>query len=176
MLSKFAKVLLVLTAFAPTLLTFAFVQWRRDEFYPWGLTGLVVAVLLSAICYMVLLEATRQLEVVDCHLSSIKTADTEIVGYVLSYLVPLANFSGERLDPLVLGFVAAFFLFIVWTSHSYHFNPLMSMLGYHFYEVTDETNVAYVLITRRSLRSAKKAAKIVQLGEYILLDVDNPDG
>ena len=120
MLSKFAKVLLVLTAFAPMLLTFAFVQWRRGEFAPWGMTALSVAILLSAICYMVLSEATRQLEVVDSHLRSIRTADTEIVGYVLSYLVPLANLSSAQLDPLVLGFVAVFFLFIVATSHSYH--------------------------------------------------------
>lgn len=175
MLSRVAKVLLVLTAFAPALLTFAFVQWRRHQFYPWGMTGLLVAVLLSAICYMVLSEATRQLEIVDSHLRSIKTADTEIVGYVLSYLVPLANLSSPQLDPLVLAFVAIFFLFIVATSHSYHFNPLMSLLGYHFYEITDETSVSYVLITRRSLRSAKKTAHVVQLSEYILLDVDKSD-
>lgn len=123
---------------------------------------------------MVLSEATRQLEVVDCRLSSIKTADTQIVGYVLSYLVPLANISSAKLDPLVLGFVALFFLFIVGTSHSYHFNPLMSLLGYHFYEITD-SGVSYVLITRRGLRSTKKTAHVVQLSEYILLDVDKPD-
>ena len=51
----------------------------------------------------------------------------------------------------------------------------MSVLGYHFYEVTDETSVSYVLITRRNIRTAKKTARVVQLSEYILLDVDNPD-
>jgi hypothetical protein len=175
-LSRFAKVLLVLTAFAPVLLTFAFVQLRHDEFIPWGATGLIVAVLLALICLLVLKEAARQLEIVGARLISIKTADTEIVGYVLSYLVPLANLSSTDVDPWVLVFVAGFFLFIVATSHSYHFNPLMSVLGYHFFEVTDETGVSYVLITRRSLRVARMATRVVQLSEYILLDVEKTDG
>jgi hypothetical protein len=172
MLSRFAKVLLVLTAFAPILFTVAFVEWRKGTFSPWGPTCLVVAALLSAICYLVLAAASRHLERMPCHLASIKTADREIVGFVLSYLVPLANLSGGAFDPWTLAFVAFFFLFIVATSHAYHFNPLMSVLGYHFYEVTDSGSVSYVLITRRSLHAAKSTARVVQLSEYILLDVD----
>jgi hypothetical protein len=174
MLSKVAKVLLVLTAFAPMLLTIAFVEWRRGEFIPWGATSLIVAALLSAVCYLVLIAAARQLEVVQCHVDSIRTADAEIVGYVLSYLVPLANLSNAPPDAVVLIFVACFFLFIVYTSHSYHFNPLMSVLGYHFYEITDSASVSYVLITRANLRAARSTARVVQLSEYILLDVDKP--
>lgn len=68
--------------------------------------------------------------------------------------------------------MAVFFLFIVATSHAYHFNPLMSVLGYHFYEVTDTGGVSYVLITRRSLHTARSAARVVRLSEYIILDVD----
>jgi hypothetical protein len=172
MLSRFAKVLLVLTAFAPILFTVAFVQWRKGTFSPWGPTCIVVAALLSAICYLVLNAAGRQLEKMPCDLVSIKTADKEIVGFVLSYLVPLANLSSGGFDPWTLAFVALFFLFIVATSHAYHFNPLMSVLGYHFYEVTDSGGVSYVLITRRSLHTARSTARVVQLSEYILLDVE----
>ena len=172
MLSKLAKVLLVLTAFAPILFTVAFVEWRKGHFLPVGPTCLMVAAALVTICYLVLKGAGQQLEVMPCNLRSIKTADKEIVGFVLSYLVPLANLSGKEMDPWTLGFVAVFFLFIVATSHAYHFNPLMSVLGYHFYEVTDTNSVSYVLITRRNLRSARTTAHVVQLSEYILLDVE----
>jgi hypothetical protein len=172
MLSRFAKVLLVLTAFAPILFTVAFVQWRKGTFSPWGPTCIAVAALLSIICYLVLTAASQHLEKMPCRFASIKTADKEIVGFVLSYLVPLANLSGGAFDPWTLAFVAVFFLFIVATSHAYHFNPLMSVLGYHFYEVTDTGGVSYVLITRRSLYTARSAARVVQLSEYIILDVD----
>lgn len=175
MISRFAKILLVLTAFAPILLTVAFVEWRKGHFIPWGPACLVMAVSLAAICYMLLREAERLPGSIECHLVSIKTADKEILGFVLAYLVPLANLSGGTFDPIVLLFVAVFFLFIVATSHSYHFNPLLSLLQYHFYEVTDRTGVSYVLITRRTLRSAKQTASVVQIGEYILLDVDKTD-
>lgn len=173
MLSRLAKVLLVLTAFAPVLFTIAFVEWRKGQFSPAGPTVIAVAICLTALCYLVLRGARTELEVMPCRLKSIKTADKEVVAFVLSYLLPLANLSGRSTDSWTLAFVAAFFLFIVATSHAYHFNPLMSVLGYHFYEVTDEDSVSYVLITKRNLRSARAAACVVQLSEYILLDVDD---
>src|SRR2546422_11569377 len=112
MLSRLTKVLLVLTAFAPVLVTYAFVQWRRGAFVPMGLTSLVVAVLLAALCFLILTEARRQLPVVECRLERVKTADSEIVAFVLSYLLPLANVSRDALDPYVLTFVLGFFFVI----------------------------------------------------------------
>ena len=171
MLSRLAKVLLVLTAFAPVLVTYAFVRWRRSMFLPWGLSSLIVALLLVLVCYLILREARSRLPVIPCQVGS-----TEIVAFVLSYLLPLVNVTHDSFDPVVLIFVLVFFLVIVWTTDSYHFNPLLSLLGFHFCEITDTTKVSYVLITRRNLRLARQTRRVVQISEYILLEAEGADG
>lgn len=179
MLSRLAKTCLVLTAFAPILLTAAFVQWRREALYPWGWVCLVATCLMVGACQLILAVAARKLEVFPVKIDAVKTVDTEVVAYVLSYLLPLANLQAEPRDPFVISFVAIFFLAIVASSQSYHFNPLLNLLGYHFYEVSDRsgsTAVSYVLVTKRNIRVATGHGQVVMIGEYILLDVGAANG
>jgi hypothetical protein len=70
----------------------------------------------------------------------------------------------------VLIFVAALFFLIVATSHSYHFNPLLGFLGYHFYEVNIEGGITYVLITKQNIADCKSITQVVQLTEYMILE------
>jgi hypothetical protein len=175
LLSRLTKALLVLTAFAPVLITYAFVLWRKGQIWPWGVTWIVVSGALTTICLLVLVEARRSLQKIACNIEEIRTADKEIVAFVLTYLAPLASIGQDSLDPWIVAFVAAFFLAVVWTSHAYHFNPLLSLIGFHFYEITDSSRVSYVLITRRNLRQAKHTATVVQLSEYILLELETRD-
>lgn len=142
---------------------------------PEGAALAFAAICLLAICTAILHQARARLGRIACQVEEIKTADKEIVAYVLTYLAPLTTLGQQGLDPSVAAFVAVFLLAVVWTSHSYHFNPLLSLAGYHFYEITDATRVSYVLITRRSLRQARHLATVVQLSEYILLDAGRPD-
>ena len=57
------------------------------------------------------------------------------------------------------------------TGYNYHFNPLLGLLGWHFYKVESTEGVKYVLITKKQLRTAADSIKVGQLTEYILLDV-----
>jgi hypothetical protein len=70
----------------------------------------------------------------------------------------------------VLIFIAVIFFFIVLNSHAYHFNPLLGIFGYHFYEVTIEGNITYVLITRQNIADCKSISHVVQLTEYMILE------
>ena len=70
----------------------------------------------------------------------------------------------------VLVFVLLVFFLAIWTTHAYHFNPLLVVFGYHFYEVTNEGNVTYVLITRSTLRATSGVTAVRELTDYILLD------
>lgn len=76
MLSRLTKALLVLTAFAPVLVTYAFVLWRKGELSPWGLSWLGVSVGLVAICLLVLTEACRSLPRISCNIEEVRTAAT----------------------------------------------------------------------------------------------------
>jgi hypothetical protein len=172
MLSKIAKVSLVSTAFAPVLLTLGY------RYYKGGNVGLFIgailtAVLLCGLCLLLLHAARTQLQTTSITVTSVKTADTEIVGFVIAYLLPLVTVDGQGVDMDVLAFVLVLLLLVVWATHAYHVNPLLALFGYHFYEITDGGDVTHILITRRTLRDSKHITKTVQLTEYMLLDVSD---
>lgn len=187
MLNKLAKLSLVSTALAPICLTLWFVEissawqpgvpWSENLAAHWlvGSGYLLAALVLSGLCYgLVWLSATRHgLERLPVKIKSVKTVDKEIVGFLLVYLLPLINQSQSTISVPVLVFVAVIFFLIVYNSHAYHFNPLLGFFGYHFFEVTIEGDITYVLITRQNITDCKAVTQVVQLTEYMILDANH---
>jgi hypothetical protein len=130
-----------------------------------------VAVLLTISCVLVVRAAQTQLPVIDnFSIDSIKTADKEVLGFVLAYLLPLMNLTPVRVDPRLMVFVFGILFFVVLTTHSYHVNPLLGLIGYHFYEVSTTSKVTFVLITRRDMRSKDDVRAVVQLTDYVVME------
>jgi hypothetical protein len=183
-LNRLAKLALVSTALAPICLTLWFVEmssaWQGDVSWAenlaaYWLTGsgyLLAALVMSGLCFgLVWLSASRHgLERLPVKIKSVKTVDKEIVGFLLVYLLPLINQSQSTISVPVLVFVAVLFFFIIYNSHAYHFNPLLGFFGYHFFEVTIEGDITYVLITRQNITDCKAVSHVVQLTEYMILD------
>ncbi len=187
MLNKLSKLALVSTALAPICLTLWFVEISKawQSTLPWsdniathwqvGSGYLLATLILSGLCYgLVWLSASHYgLEPLPVQINSVKTADNEIVGFLLVYLLPLINQSQDTISLPVLLFVAVIFFLIVYNSHAYHFNPLLGLFGYHFFEVTIEGDITYVLITRKNITDCKNVSKVVQLTEYMILEATN---
>lgn len=187
MLNRLAKLALVSTALAPICLTLWFVEvsrvWQGDISWSENLANnwlvgsgyLLSALILSGLCFgLVWLSASSYgLESLPVKIKSVKTVDKEIVGFLLVYLLPLINQSQSAISVPVLVFVAVIFFFIVYNSHAYHFNPLLGFFGYHFFEVTIEGDITYVLITRQNITNCKSVSQVVQLTEYMILDAND---
>jgi hypothetical protein len=103
-------------------------------------------------------------------ISSVKTADREIGGFILVYLLPLINESTLKIDCTILIFVMCLFFIVVLKSNAYHFNPLLGFLGYHFYEITVVGEVSYVLISKKTVRNCKNIKEVVHISEYMILE------
>jgi len=182
MLNKAAKLTLVATSLAPICLTLWFVEfsnawddkltflqnmvanWQVGSFY------LVATALMSLLCFLLVWLSGRNLERLPVKIKAVKTVDKEIVGFLLVYLLPLINQPNNTISLSVLVFIAVIFFFIVQNSHAYHFNPLLGFFGYHFYEVTIEGDITYVLITRQNIADCKSIRHVVQLTEYMILE------
>ena len=170
MLSKLAKSSLVATSLAPIFLTLWFVDFSKRWEWSEGIVYMIAALLLTCICWVLLSLSKTRLEKLPLEIKSVKTVDKEIVGFIIIYLLPLINESSTKVNPKVLAFVMALFFIVVLTSHSYHFNPLIGFLGYHFYEVTLTGEVSYVLISRKNIRNCKNIKQVVQISEYMILE------
>jgi MFS family permease len=168
MLSQVTKFLLAATSIAPIFVTFALVAFWQHHWRQGIILGVVVLVLVF-LCRGILRRAASVLPVEELTFTAVKPADREITGFVIAYLLPLAKANGTSFDlPLLVIFLVIFFL-VVLTSNSYHMNPLVGALGYHFYEVTVD-GVTYVLISRRTLHHIRGKHRTVTLADYMLLD------
>lgn len=171
-MKPFAKLLLAATSFAPILITLAFVNWRAG--LPWwhAASKLASATLLVWLCHLLLKELGRRGEVMRTALSSAKPADKDVLAFVLSYLLPLANTANVmKIDPAVIWFVLGLLLFVVYVSNAYQFNPLLVLFfGYHFYEVTDESKIGYILITRRNIHHVNAITEVIEITDYVIME------
>jgi hypothetical protein len=182
MLNKVAKLTLVATSLAPVCLTLWFVELSKawDEkltFFQniaanWqvGCSYLVATASMSLLCFLLIWLSGRNLEKLPVKIKAVKTVDKEIVGFLLVYLLPLINQENNSISLSVLVFITVIFFFIVQNSHAYHFNPLLGFFGYHFYEVTVEGDITYVLITKQNIADCKSISHVVQLTEYMILE------
>jgi hypothetical protein len=172
MLSKLVKLLLVCTSLAPVLFTLAFIEYRADTFWPTGATYIATAGLLAFVCWAILQAASKQLQIMPFKVTAASTADKEVLGFLLTYILPLlfTGTSGMSVDGSTVVFIVVLFGFVVWGTHAYDFNPLLGLLGFHFYEVTNSQGISYVLISRKHIVNVKDVSQVVQLTEYVVLE------
>jgi hypothetical protein len=173
MISCLAKLLLVSTSLAPVLLTLWFIKFSEKWDIKQGWVYLIIALALVILCKCILELAKIKLEKMPVKVDAIQTADKEIVGFILVYLLPFINQSTDAVNKPVLCFVGVLFFIVVWSTHAYHFNPLIGIgpYQYHFYEVTLDGGISYVLISKNTISNCKNVKTVVQLTEYMLLEV-----
>ncbi len=170
MLSGLAKLLLTSTAIAPVLLTYAWVAFQDDDQkIAWLL--LAGCVVLILICLAILRYAKTNLERMKFEAVSVEAADRENIAFLLLYLLPLFTAQFDTLNWQVWLPAIVIFGAVVATGYSYHFNPLLGLIGWHFYKVGTKEGVTYVLITKKQLRNATEAIEVGQLTEYIVIDM-----
>ena len=171
MLTSFAKLLLTATAVAPVSLTYAWVAWYQCE----NLIAIIacgLAIFMLAICVLLLRYVSSHSESLPLNAASIEPADSESLGFMLLYVFPLFTDSIEALNWELWAPIMILFGVIIGTGYSYHFNPLLGLLGWHFYKVTSAGGVTYVLITKKHLRNAASVGRVGQLTEYVLIDLE----
>lgn len=181
-MNKIAKILLVATSLSPILITYWFVR-QVSNFneslsllenikcnYSVGSVYLISSLILLITCIIILRLSKKKLELQTVKIEEIKTADKESLAFIIVYLLPLAQGTNDSFSLPVLIFVGCLFFFIVLNSNSYHFNPILSFFGYHFYEVKIEGGMNYILISKKNIRRSRTIQHIYQLTEYMILE------
>ncbi len=175
MLSRFAKLMLTGTSLAPIALVYAWVLYSDGKGKTaLGLVGLAVALVVVMIA--LLAYCRKHLEQSKFKVTSIEAADREYITFILLYLSPLFTSQFGDLNWHILVPTMVVFVLVVSTGYGYHFNPLLGLLGWHFYKVGTEEGVTYVLTTKKELRWAKHCLTVGQLTEYIVIDIEEGCG
>jgi hypothetical protein len=170
MLGFVARLLFTTTAIAPVALVYAYALWVDDKRYLAGIVA-AIAVLLVLVALLFLAGVFKRFSKSVQTLTSAETADQENVAFLLLYVSPLFTDSVGSLNfPIVIP-VVLLFIVVVMSGNNYHFNPLLNIFGWHFYKVNTPDNVSRVLITRRSIRNVVGDVTVVQLSDYVIMEV-----
>lgn len=173
MLNKLTKLFLVATSFAPVFLTLWFAEFSRSWNIMDGHYFLIISIILTIFCFLILKLAKIKLESIPVKITSISTSDKETIGFILVYLLPLINQTPVQVNKYLLMFVLIIFFISLYTTNSYHFNPVLGIFGYHFYEVVIDGGITFVLITKKNLMNTKKINYVVQISEYMILEAED---
>jgi hypothetical protein len=177
MLNTFAKFLLMATSLSPVLGAVVVNQIALQE--PWSRWSiwLTATILLVFICWALLRYAAMNAQKHEIYVKEFERNDKEVLAFLLTYLLPFVSskdmaFTGEWLTGAYI-FLIIFLVFA--HAGAFHFNPVMGLLGYHFYSVKNGDGVSHLLISKLELRRAGRNVKTVRLGHNIYLHTGGED-
>jgi len=171
MFSKFIrKFILSLSSLSPVVLTFWFKEFSTNFNLADGWIYFLIFLTISIITFFMIRFAKKKLEEVEVKIHSIQNADSEVISYIFAYILPLIGF-----DIKLTLFILFLYLFIVFTTNIYHFNPILGLFGYHYYTVSFDNGITFVLISKKTLMNANEISSVVQLDDYTLLEVDKSE-
>ena len=170
-MNMLANFVLTGASLAPVLFVYAMVALLEGDFAP-AVALSMVGMLLIGLGLVLLTFIKVRLEKFDFSFDKVEVADRESVGLLVVYLLPLLRTSFSDLEFLVLVPAVAIFLALALTGYNYHFNPLLRLLGWHFYKAGTPEGVTYILITRRNLRSSVGSITVGQLTGYTMIDLE----
>lgn len=107
------------------------------------------------------------------HVNDVEPADQRVLEFLIAYLLPV--FSSANLPNLAGSIILSSYsllivLLIVANGNMFQFNPVLSMMGYHFYIVTSDRGIEYLLISKRALHKGDRDISYKRLSEYVFLD------
>lgn len=172
MLSKLIRVLLALTAIAPLSVSLAYVFAIKGHNVKWAVAAMVVCLMLGIVAHWVIKQSKSSLERLPITIKKAKSSDKEVIGFFLAYALPLIFRGDANPDFVAWGVAAALLLFVLWSTHSVQVNPLLGLMGYHFYEVETADGITYLLITRKRINNALTVRHVVQLSEHGILEAN----
>lgn len=170
MLNGFARFLIALAALSPVAVTWVIATSRSSGFGTTQVKVLAIGLVVALLCFLVLSQAEKRLTRVSFVVQEVKAVDSEVVAYVVAYLFPLLA-PAASVDYVSFGFVLLILAVVLSAAHAFTFNPLLTLFGYHFYEVKCATGVTYLLLSRDDVTDVKSVNAVGRLTNYLMLDL-----
>ena len=170
-LNRFAKLLLISTSLSPVLGGVAVNQASLSKPMSAWLPWLVAALLLVFVCWGLLRHAASAAQTHTLTIAQFEGNDKEVLAFLVAYLLPFVAAKDVLAEVhwLTGAYVFALILLVFTNARAYHFNPVMGLLGYHFYSIKNSEGASVLLISRLELRRTDAEVKTVRITHGIYL-------
>ena len=164
--------LLTATALAPVAMVYSVLGFIEGE----TLIGIILAAISPALVLLCLwlLNYRKSLERVTLTITAAECADRENIGIMLLYVMPLLEISLAEITWVFFIPAVVIFVSLIVTESSYHFNPLLKFLGWHFFRVGTPEGVTYLLITKKKrIPNVDTKFTVGEITSYTLVERDD---
>ena len=173
-MSRIAKTPLVATSLAPAMGAFALIALQKRNWQQ-ALGFLIAALTLVILCYLLKLYAESHGERRTLSVTAVQSTDKEALAFIIAYLLPfltgkVPNISDPEYWELTVYAYCVIGL-VIYNSHAFHPNPVLAMFRYHFYQVTADNGMTYLLVTKNVVRSQTLDVPVTRLADYVYLEV-----
>jgi hypothetical protein len=166
-LSRLAQAFLAATAIAPVLLVWAAASYEASMTY--AASAVIVALLMLGVCVLLLSLAKRELQANSLTITKAVRMDKEALGFLVAYALPLVA-SKDPTHLIALGVFMLMVGLVLIQLQILHVNPLLGMLGFHFYQVELKNSDTALVITRsRDLPSDASQGQELVPGLWLLI-------
>ncbi len=162
------RALLFLSSYSPLFLILSMRGWHDNRHLALGLALLAFVSLLGLIVF---LRLARSLQPSLLIVMSVKSRDGDVMSYIVTYLLPfLAIKMNDKMDVASLGLLLLVIGILYVNSNLIHTNPILSIMGYHLFEIEDGENKTSTLICKQSYVRTGSELRTVSIGDYVLME------
>ena len=171
MASRFQLVIYRLSIASPAIIIFAIVWYSKYNTMIVPTISIIVSLVLVISFVVFFKYAVRHVPSIAINAIEISSADKWIIGYVISYLIPLASIAITDFEPVIALIVSLVIILALPLINSQSPHPLLFICRYHFFVVGTASGVKdYVLISKRNFRNVNQLTSVKRVFEYMLYD------
>jgi hypothetical protein len=161
------RLLLFLSSYAPLFLVLAYLN--RSTPAAWLILGGVVLVSVTG---LVLVFRSLSNNGPQIKVKRATPKDGDVMAYVTGYLLPFLDVDLSDTDQVIVSLVFLAVLGTVYVNSSMLFvNPLLSLARFHTFDVTDENDDVYSVITRRNDFARDTVLTPHQVSRYVRVEL-----
>jgi hypothetical protein len=171
MIGNLQKGLWILSSGAPMFIIFSVAWLVSQSTSTIPIVFISLAALLIVLAFFIFRAMKTKLAVMSIRTKKVTQNDKMIIQYAFSYLLPFASIIWDKINPFItLGVSMVIFLILLRASNPTA-NPLLFLIGYHFYEVEGENGIGnYLVMSKKDLRNKDELTTVSRVTEYLLLD------
>jgi hypothetical protein len=157
------RILMFLSSYAPL---FALLAWRtRSCEVAWISLSAISVISVAGLLIFVFVAGRFHGAILE--IASVQPRDAETLAYVATYLIPFLALDLTQVEDVIsfAVFMAVLGIISV-TSHALFVNPVLSLFGYHTFDVTDKDANVYFLVTRDGPEVSQRIRPI-SAGRYV---------
>jgi hypothetical protein len=165
----FIRCMLFVSSYFPLTVIICILFATQQPILAWISLGIgVIGLILT---YVYFFRIAARMTPIQEKITGRQEKDGDIMGYIASYIVPLVTFPLNGWQQVATLLIFILVLGVIYVNSSMiRINPMLSLVGYHLYDVTVENDPeTYSLFTRRRIGRGE-VVRIVDIGRGIYLE------